>query len=383
MASPVRILYLDHAPIWGGAEAVLVTLLQHLDRQQCQPFAATAPDSPLAQRLAGSDVPILPVPFAALNQAGWRLPFNLMRSVTAVSRLIRLHAIALIHTNTVRAHIVGSLAGWLTRTPVIWTLHDNTFPPRLARWLSPIPRQVITVSGWLAETYAPCGLAGKLTVIPNGLNLAVQATSGPSIRAELGIPPDAPLVLNVGRLVEGKAPHLFIEAAAKAAERHPEAWFVLVGGADEGEPTPRAAAYTEQLAQMLAQNGLNGRLLSVGARQDVGRFYQAANIVVYNAVLPEGLPTVLLEAMAYARPVIASAIGGALEIVQNGRSGILTPANNAAALADAIHTLLSSPADQQAMGQAGLKRLMESFTVSQQVQKTTEIYLAILQGANP
>jgi hypothetical protein len=115
---PVRILYLDHAPIWGGAEAVLVTLLQHLDREQFQPFVATAAQSPLAQRLAGSDVPLLPVPFDTLNQAGWRLPFHLARSVTAVARLIRQQAITLIHTNTVRAHIVGSLAGWLTRTPV-------------------------------------------------------------------------------------------------------------------------------------------------------------------------------------------------------------------------------------------------------------------------
>jgi glycosyltransferase involved in cell wall biosynthesis len=105
--------------------------------------------------------------------------------------------------------------------------------------------------------------------------------------------------------------------------------------------------------------------------------------MVYNAVQPEGLPTVLLEAMAYAKPVIASAIGGALEIVQDGCTGILTPPNNVTALADAMDTLLSSPGDQETMGQAGLKRLTESFTVSQQVQKTTKIYLAILQGVQP
>ena len=377
---PVRILYLDHAPIWGGAEAVLVTLLQHLDREQFQPFVATAAQSPLAQRLAGSDVPILPVPFDTLNQAGWRLPFHLAESVTAVARLIRQQAIPLLHTNTVRAHIVGSLAGWLTRTPVVWTLHDNTFPPRLARWLAPIPRQVIAVSGWLAELYEPGGLTGKLTVIANGLNLAAPPANGPDLRSELGIPPDAPLVLSVARLVEGKAPHLFIEAAEQVAAQHPTARFVLVGGPDDGEPTPRAAAYAEKLAQAITRTPLAERLLLVGQRQDVARFYQAADVFVYHAVWPEGLPTVLLEAMAYAKPVVAAAIGGALEIVQDGETGLLTRPNDATALAAAISALLNNTAVAEKMGQAGLERIHQSFSVARQVAQTAVLYSHVVAG---
>lgn len=377
-AVPLRILYVDHAPIWGGAEAVLMTLLHHLDRQQFQPVVATAPDSPLAQRLTDSDVPVLSVPFETLNQAGWRLPFHLGQSVTAVIRLIRQHRIHLIHTNTVRAHIVGSLAGGLTCTPVIWTVHDNTFPPRLVRWLAFIPRHVITVSTWLAELYQDCGLNGRCTVIPNGLPRIVNADQAPSLRAELGIPPYAPIVLNVGRLIAGKAPHLFISAAESAAVQHPEAHFILVGGPDDGEAADQV--YLKQLAQAIANSPLQTRLHAVGLRQDVGRFYRAANIVVYNAVQPEGLPTVLLEAMAYAKPVIASAIGGALEIVENGLTGLLTPPNNVTALVEALDTLLANPTRQQVMGQAGLKRVTELFSVSQQVEKTTAIYRVIFQG---
>ncbi|MBE2221564.1 MAG: glycosyltransferase family 4 protein [Anaerolineae bacterium] len=378
ISAPIRILYVDHAPIWGGAEAVLVTLLRHLDRQQFQPFVGTAPNSPLAQRLAAEDIPVLPVPFGTLNQAGWRLPFNLMKSVTAVIRLIRQHHITLIHTNTVRAHIVGSLAGWLTRTPVIWTLHDNTFPPRLVRWLSPIPRQVITVSTWLADLYQDCGLNGRCTVIPNGLPQLVKADQEPAIRAELDIPAQAPIVLNVGRLIAGKAPHLFIRVAEEAARKHPDAHFILVGGADDGEAADQT--YLKQLTEVIATTPLGTRLHAVGPRQDVGRFYSAATIVVYNAVQPEGLPTVLLEAMAYGKPVIASAIGGALEIVENGRTGLLIPPNHVAALVEALDTLLANPASQQTMGQAGLKRVTESFSVTQQLSKTTAIYRDIFQG---
>ncbi|MCZ7667770.1 MAG: glycosyltransferase [Chloroflexi bacterium] len=180
-----------------------------------------------------------------------------------------------------------------------------------------------------------------------------------SLRAELGIPPYAPIVLNVGRLIAGKAPHLFISAAESAAVQHPEAHFILVGGPDDGEAADQV--YLKQLAQAIANSPLQTRLHAVGLRQDVGRFYRAANIVVYNAVQPEGLPTVLLEAMAYAKPVIASAIGGALEIVENGLTGLLTPPNNVTALVEALDTLLANPTRQQVMGQAGLKESLNCF----------------------
>lgn len=379
---PRPILYLDHAPIWGGAEAVLVTLIENLNLNEVQPIVATAPNSPLAKRLAGTAVPILPVPFDTLNQAGWRLPLHLAQSVTAVSRLIRQHHIALIHTNTVRAHIVGSLAGWLTRTPVVWTLHDNTLPPRLARLLSPIPSHVITVSGWLRDRYQPHGLSGKCSVIPNGLSDQPAVNDAqPDMHTELGIPPQSPLILNVGRLIAGKAPHLFIAAAEMVLPHHPDAHFVLVGGPDAGQAAD--LDYLARLNRLIAQSPLGPNLHAVGPRSDVGRFYQAADIVVYNAVQPEGLPTVLLEAMAYARPVIASAIGGALEIVQDGRTGLLIPPNQTPALADALRSLLANPTARRTLGQAGRKRLQETFTVPQQAQKTTAVYRQAWQGDRP
>lgn len=373
-----RILYLDHAPIWGGAEAVLVNLLPHLDPRQFLPLVATAPASPLAQRLADSETAVLPVPLDTLNRAGWRLPLHLAQSVTAVARLIRHHHIALIHTNTVRAHIVGSLAGWLTRTPVIWTLHDNTFPPRLVRLLAPIPRGVIAVSGWLAAAYAPAGLAGKLSVIPNGLSQINPPADATAVRAELGIPPHAPLVLNVGRLVAGKAPHLFIQAAEMVSARHADAHFVLVGGADDGEPTAQTAAYDELLAQTVAQSPLGSRLLLTGPRPDALRFFAAADVCVYNAVLPEGLPTVLLEAMALAKPTVASAIGGALEIVVDGVTGLLAAPGSPGELADKLCTLLDNPAQMRQMGEAGLARVRETFNLEKQAAATAVLYQQIL-----
>jgi glycosyltransferase involved in cell wall biosynthesis len=362
------ILYLDHAPVWGGAEAVLVNLITHLDHSRFRPLVGTAVGSPLAERLQAMELPCYQMPLATLNRARWRLPVHLAQSVTAVSRLIRQTNAAIIHTNTVRTHIVGTLAGWLTRTPVIWTIHDNTFPPRLVRLLATIPRHVITVSGWLRDLYQPCGLAGKCTVIPNGLP-APRHLPAPPLLPELGLPPDTQLVTAVGRVIPGKGAHHFIEAANQLASAFPKAAFVLVGGKEEAHTD-----YAQTIRQKIAASPLNNRLQWVGHRQDVARFLAETAVFVYPATQPEGLPTVLLEAMAQGKPVIASAIGGALEIVQPDVTGLLVPPGDTAALTAAIKTLLMDETLAGKMGAAGEAQWRQDFSVERQAARTMGIY---------
>lgn len=362
------ILYLDHAPVWGGAEAVLVNLITHLDPTRFRPLVGTAVGSPLAERLQGMGQPCHFLPFATLNRAHWRLPLHLVQSVTAVSRLIRQTNAAIIHTNTVRAHIVGTLAGLLTRTPVIWTIHDNTFPTRLVRLLAAIPHHVVTVSGWLRDLYQPYGLAEKCTVIPNGLPAPQQLPASPLL-PELGLPPDTQLVTAVGRVIPSKGAHHFIEAANQLANAFPRAAFVLVGGEEEAHTD-----YAQIIRQKTAASPLNNRLQWVGHRQDVVRFLAETAVFVYPATQPEGLPTVLLEAMAQGKPVVASAIGGALEIVQPHVTGLFVPPGDTAALTAAIKTLLMDEALAGKMGKAGQARWRQDFSVERQAARTMGIY---------
>lgn len=366
------ILYLDHAPVWGGAEAVLVNLITHLDHSRFHPVVGTAVGSPLADRLQTMGLPCYLLPFATLNRARWRLPVHLAQSVTAVSRLIRQTNAAIIHTNTVRAHIVGTLAGWLTHTPVIWTIHDNTFPPPLVRLLAGIPRRVVTVSGWLRDLYQPNGLAGKCVVIPNGLP-APQQLPVPPLLPELGLPPDMQLVTAVGRVIPGKGAHHFIEAANQLASTFPKAAFVLVGG-EEAAHTD----YAQTIRQKTAASPLNNRLQWVGHRRDVVRFLAETAVFVYPATQPEGLPTVLLEAMAQGKAVVASAIGGALEIVQPDVTGLLVPPGETDALATAIKKLLTDEALAGKMGTAGQTRWRQDFSVERQAARMMEIYELVI-----
>ena len=115
-------------------------------------------------------------------------------------------------------------------------------------------------------------------------------------------------------------------------------------------------------------------LIHTGHRTDVDRFYAAADVVVYTAVRPEGLPTVLLEAMRYSRPTVASAIGGAVDIVEDGVTGWCVRPDDVDDLAGGVLRLLGDPDRARAMGVNGRRRLARGFDRREQVARTMGIY---------
>lgn len=374
----MNILYLDHAPIFGGAEVVLLNLIAALDWHRYRPLVATSENASFRSALAKAHIESVVVPFGRLNRSGALLLIHLTQAVRAVRRIIRVRRIDLIHSNTLRAHIVGSLAAALTRAPLIWTLHDNTFPSRMARLLSPVPRHVICVSQWLEDLYGPLGIAFKAAVVYNGQELDAPLVTASDVRGEFGVPATAPLVVNVGRLVAGKAPHLFVQAARRVLQAKPDAVFVLVGGSDLAELGQPPVTYPDELAQVVKDCNLGDQLIMTGHRSDVARFYAAADALVYTAIQPEGLPTVLLEAMRYAVPIVASAIGGAPEIVQDHVTGLLVPPNDVAALEAAITHLLTDRDQARTLGLNGRDRLTREFDLRLQAAKTMRVYDRVL-----
>jgi glycosyltransferase involved in cell wall biosynthesis len=340
-------------------------------------------ESPLRAVLESRGISVHSVPFQRLNQSGAAMPLRWLRAAMRVAEVARLEKVDILHSNTARAHLVGSLAAGLSRKPLVWTLHDNSLPLRIARILSPAPARAIAVSDWLKQHYAPAGLRRKLVEIPNGLEPApVTGQAAGELRTELGVPPDAPFVINVGRLVAGKAPHVFVEAARMVAAAVPGAFFALVGAPDAVEAGQPAATYAgDVLAKALTHSELGKHMLLTGHRADVARFFAAADVAVYSSVLPEGLPTVLLEAMQASRPVVATAIGGALEIVVDGVTGRLVPTSNPGAMAAGILECLNDPARARSWGQSGRARLEQSFSLKGQARQTEAVYRSVLAGA--
>jgi glycosyltransferase involved in cell wall biosynthesis len=209
-------------------------------------------------------------------------------------------------------------------------------------------------------------------LIRSGIPLAAcrqAAGSGVAVRAELGIPPTAPLVGMVACLKPQKDPIAFVAVAARVLESHPESRFLIVG---DGELRGAVEAARRQA-------GLESRLLLAGWRRDVPAIMDALDVLVLTS-LHEGLPRVVPEAMACGRPVVATAVDGTPEAVIHGESGFLVRPGEPAAAAARVCELLSAPARGREMGAAGRRRV-EEFDIDHMVRRQEALYEELLAAA--
>jgi glycosyltransferase involved in cell wall biosynthesis len=165
-----------------------------------------------------------------------------------------------------------------------------------------------------------------------------------------------------------KTLEMFLRAAAAIARRVPASRFVVVG---DGE----RRADLEALARQLA---LGDRVRFVGWRGDLHRVYADLDVVVLTS-RNEGSPVSLIEAMAAARPVVATRVGGVPDLVEDGQQGLLVPADDVEALARAIEDVLSSPDRWRAMGEAGRKRVYPAFTAERLISDLDRLYTELLR----
>jgi glycosyltransferase involved in cell wall biosynthesis len=177
------------------------------------------------------------------------------------------------------------------------------------------------------------------------------------------LPHGAPVVGNVAALVPHKGQRYLIEAARQVVQHMPDVRFVILG---EGE-------LREQLERQVHEHHLQKHVLLPGFRTDVIGCIKGVDLFAMSSVT-EGLGTSLLDAMACARPIVATTAGGIPEIVEDGATGVLVPPRDHTALADAIVRMLSDAALRQRIGNAGLARVSERFTVDRMVDETAKVY---------
>jgi glycosyltransferase involved in cell wall biosynthesis len=303
----------------------------------------------------------------------------------ALTRLFRSLRPDVVHTHTAKAGTVGRLAARLAGVPVVvHTYHGHVFhgyfSPAKTRVFLAIERglarrtdHLLTVSDTVRHELLDLGVGRpeQLTVMPLGLDLRPfrQARPG-ALRAELGVGPAVPLVGIVARLVAIKAHEVFLAAAAAVARQMPSSLFVVVGDGDRrGE--------LEGLARQL---GVAERTRFLGWRRDLDRIYADLDVVALCS-RNEGSPVSLIEAMAAARPVVATRVGGVADLVEDGVAGCLVPPGDADALAAAIAALLGDRERAQAMGEAGRKRVDPAFGAERLVADVERLYTDLVERA--
>ncbi|HHX40856.1 MAG TPA: glycosyltransferase family 4 protein [Armatimonadetes bacterium] len=334
-----------------------------------------------AERLARAGVRITWVPMTREIAPGADL-----RALWQLIRCLRRSRPEIVHTHSSKAGILGRAAAVLAGVPVlIHSPHAFPFQMRVGRARRALyvaleraaarkTRCLVAVSH--AERDLALSIGGypekRTVVIENGVDPEGGASpqEGEALRKELGIAPETPVVLFVGRLVEQKAPDVLVRAAARVLGAHPEALFLLAGAG------PHFDAMQRQVALWLTQGppGANPeRIRLLGHRQDVERCYAAAQLFV----LPsrwEGLPYSPLEAMRAGLPVVASDLPPLREMVIHRQTGLLVPPDDPEALAAALSSLLSNPEWAHAQGRAGRARVCERFSLRRQVEQLALVY---------
>jgi glycosyltransferase involved in cell wall biosynthesis len=237
-----------------------------------------------------------------------------------------------------------------------------------------LPDRVICVSDAVRDTVLARERlpASRVVTVRNGIRFA-EAPPDPrtdELRRELGIPPDSPVVLmvaNYDRPVKGVA-H-FLDSIPLIRRELPGTRFILIGhGRREAEFRRKAVAL-----------GIEDVLLMPGFREDVDRFYALADLSVLTS-LSEGLSITILESMWHGVPVVVTDVGGNLEIVKQGRTGVLVPPGDPTRFAEAVVRLLRDPALRSRFGQRARQVIREEFGLERVVERYGRIYEEVIRG---
>ena len=306
-----------------------------------------------------------------------------LRGMLALSQLLHDEQVHLLHTHTLAAaNALGRLAARTARLPVVSHLHiENHFRPATRRLLRTADNgtarrtaALIAVSEDTKCAYEKQGYPPRIEVVYNGVTLDGAEPSnslllGSPLRAELGIPAGAPLVGEIGRLCDVKGQRELIAALAQV----PEARGIFVGADLE-----QGGAFQASLERDAERLGVRDRVVFTGRRDDADALLAEVDVVALPS-WTEGLPLVVLEAMARRKPVVATPVGGTPEVVIDGETGLLVPPRDPDLLAAALRRLLADADLRTQMGEAGYRRVRDNFSADAMTRRVLAIYDEVLR----
>jgi glycosyltransferase involved in cell wall biosynthesis len=308
-------------------------------------------------------------------------PLDDLVSLARMVRLVRQIRPDVVHTHMAKAGTIGRVAARICGVPlVVHTYHGHVFhsyfSPLKTRVFVTIERalglatnRIIVLGEGQRDEIASYGVAPleKLVPIRLGLELSqfldAERFRG-ELRRELGFSADTPVVGIVARLVPIKAHEVFLKAAVRIREVLPTAQFLLIG---DGERR-------QELTVLAGELGLTECVHFLGWRQQMARLYADLDVVALTS-LNEGSPVALIEALASARPVVSTNVGGVPEVVMHGQTGLSVPSSDPSAFAAAVVTLLRDRPLGERLGQAGRRHVYPHYDSSRLVDDVRQLYL--------
>ena len=368
-----RILYVTHIPSIGGAEVSLLGLLERLDRTRFDPLVVLPGKGLLANHVTKLEVPVV---LLRLYDGGRRHPWPFLNSVWQLVKLIKREKIELVHANIERVNRTVTVAARLAGVPQICHVRNIQTKESFRHFFVALSPFLIANSRATEQSYAEYMRPSQTSyMIYNGVDLRRFDTAPGQMRSEWGIGAKAYVIAQVSRIVPEKGIHLFIKALSVVVNRHPNVWGVIVGDTSvDGNQD-----YQQRLQRQVVELGLSQRVLFTGHMDNMPKVYGAIDLLVQPSIA-EPFGRTLIEAMAMRLPVIGTRAGGAVEVVEDGGTGLLVLPNDANELTQAILTLMEDRMLADRMGQAGRERVERLFTVQIHAKRIQEIYQNILVG---
>jgi len=312
-------------------------------------------------------------------------PLSDFRSLVSIYRLIRQFRPHVVHTHTAKAGLLGRLAARLAGVPVIvHTFHGHVlrgyFGPtrnRIFCWIETVlaswSSALVAVSESVKADLVALGVAeaARIRVIPLGLELDVFQGPLPrgTLRTPAGVPEGSPLVGAVGRLAPIKDLPTLLQAAVRVRASRPDVHFALVGDGEE----------RSLLEREVLRLGLVDAVHFLGWQRDMRAVYGDLELVV-NTSRNEGTPVALIEALAAARPVVATRVGGTPDLLADGRYGLLVPPADPEALAAAILNCLEQTDAAAERARAGQRHVLRHHSSARLVEDVHQLYRELLQA---
>ena len=358
---PLRVLHLVEALGLGGIERVVQSLARHADRRRLEIRVVCASrGGPLAREIEEEGTPVRVLGLRSYY------PGSLVTAALLVAR----EPPDVIHSHGHFAGVIARTAAFCARVPiVVHHLHtiDTTLRPRhlrLERALARVTSRILCCSRAVeAHAAEVVGLPRALLLtVPNGVDPAPAGGRPEALRLLGATTP--PLVGCLGSLAPHKGQEVLLRACALLALEARPPTVVLIGDGPD-----RAS-----LERIAAEAGIADRVLFVGERTDARRLLPAMDLVVVPSLEREGLGLAALEAMDAGRPVVASRVGGLVEVVEEGRTGLLVSPGDPGALASAIRSILDRPERGKSLGEAGRLRIDAHFRAAAMARRVAAVY---------
>ena len=369
MRQRIRVAYVAHTFMVGGAEEMVLNLVRHLPSDRYEPMVCAIHEpGPIGHEIAATGVP-----FRTLGRVpGLRDPL----APVAIYRYLREVQPHLIHTVLLTASLDGRAAAIVARVPVVIGTEVNIYEHKrrrhaFAERMLMARTDCVVASAESVKRFYLSQVAAdpaRVEVIYNAVDFRTleTTTSRDEMRSQLGVPADAMAAAVIARLTDQKGHTHLLDAMATTPGLE-ELYLVVVG---DGPLRPALEAHAASL-------GLTDRIRFLGSRRDLGNLLGAVDLFVLPS-LWEGLPLSLILAMGRGLPVAATAVAGIPEVVRHDETGLLVPPGDTAALGVALTLLVRSADDRRRLGCAARNFVLPRFGVDRYVAAMSALYDRLL-----